>query len=121
LTEKEAVTAGYTYFVSVEDESTTATFSVSRVGEAVHRLDAKYLPEETATKEYVDTAISASRNQWTKVQDITVEEEVGYLFFSTDSSGVELKDKNYTKAYLFIETTPQATTSNGELQAFINV
>jgi hypothetical protein len=55
------------------------------------------------------------------VQDITVAEEVGYLFFSTDSNGVELKDKNYTKAYLLIETAPQATTSNGELQAFINV
>jgi hypothetical protein len=121
LTAEEAATAGYTYFVSVEDESTTATFSVSRVGEAVHRLDAKYLPEEAATKEYVDTAISASHNKWTKVQDITVAEEVGYLFFSTDSNGIELKDKNYTKAYLLIETAPQAAASNGELQAFINL
>ena len=60
-------------------------------------------------------------NSWTKVQDITVEEEVGYLFYSTDSNGIELKTKNYTKAYLFIETAPQETESNGELQAFINV
>lgn len=54
LTEEEATIAGHTYFVWVNDGSTTATFSVSKVGEAVHRLDAKYLPENIATTEYVD-------------------------------------------------------------------
>ena len=61
------------------------------------------------------------RNSWTLVQDVTVSEEVGYLFFDRDSSGNELKTKNYTKAYLLIETTPQETEIGGELQAFINL
>lgn len=61
------------------------------------------------------------RNGWTKVQDVTVESEVGYLFYSTDSNGVELKTKNYTKAYLFIQSAAQTTASSGELMAYVNV
>lgn len=77
-----------------------------------------------ATTTYVDQSIAAipvERNSWDLVQDVTVDEEVGYLFYSEDSDGVELKTKNYTKAYLFIETVAQESASNGELQAFINV
>lgn len=71
LTEEEAATAGYTYFVWVNDESTTATFSVSKVGELVHKLDAKYLPENIATQEYVrsflpkSTTVTIPAANWT--------------------------------------------------------
>ena len=60
LTEAEAAKAGYTYFVCVNDGSTAATFSAYKVGEAVHRLDAKYLPENVVTTEYVDEQFSRS-------------------------------------------------------------
>lgn len=67
LTEEEATTAGHTYLVWVNDGSTTATFSVSKVGELVHRLDAKYLPENIATEDYVDTAIAATKPKMTTI------------------------------------------------------
>ncbi len=55
LTEEEAATAGHTYIVWVDDGSTTATFSVGKVGELVHKLDAKYMPENVAMVEQVQT------------------------------------------------------------------
>ena len=64
LSEQEAATSGYTYFVSVEDESTTATFSVCKVGEAVHRLDEKYIPNTIArTPKLANVTISSTK--WT--------------------------------------------------------
>ena len=59
LTEAEAAMAGHTYFVWVNDESTTATFSVGKVGEEVHQLDTKYLPDTIARVEYVDALIAS--------------------------------------------------------------
>lgn len=57
LTEADAAAAGHTYYVWVKDGSTTATFSAYKVGEAVHKLDAKYLPENVVTQEYVDDLV----------------------------------------------------------------
>lgn len=67
LTEEEAATAGHTYFVWVNDGSTTATFSVGKVGELVHRLDAKYLPENIVTYNYVDDVINTIKPKSTTV------------------------------------------------------
>ena len=66
LTEEEASATGHTYFVWVNDGSTDATFSVSKVGELVHKLDSKYLPENIATTEYVNS-IAASKPKITTV------------------------------------------------------
>ena len=67
LTEEEAAAAGHTYIVWVNDGSTDATFSVGKVGEAVHRLDAKYLPENIATNDYVDAVIAAIKPKSTTI------------------------------------------------------
>jgi hypothetical protein len=73
LTEEEAAVAGHTYFVWVNDGSTTATFSVFKVGELVHRLDEKYLPENIATKPKITTITlpaanwTGSANPWSQV------------------------------------------------------
>ena len=73
LTESEAVSAGYTYFVCVNDGSTTATFSVYKVGEAVHTLDEKYIPNTIArTPKLANVTISSTKwtgssNPWSQV------------------------------------------------------
>ena len=41
----EAAELGYNYIVYVDDNSTEATFSVSKLTEVVHKLDEKYLPD----------------------------------------------------------------------------
>ena len=59
--------------------------------------------------------------RWEKIQDIEVAEDVGYLFFNKDSSGEYLKNKNYTKVYVFIKSAAQQTASSGELMVYVNV
>lgn len=88
----------------------------------IHKLTQKQHNRELEAGRIDENALYLTpEHKWTKVQDVVVEEEVGYVYYDTDMNGVPLRDNNYTKVYVFMTNAVQETASSGELMVYVNV